>query len=243
MSNKESQGSASWRRWITPRRVGEALGAAALLTVSPRQLARAVRRAFRSAAERRREEETRREVQVRMGQARIRRLLAKQRALEKRLLTLAKRALSLGDEARFRQLGQQILALRQSNRQWERYLLTLDMLAARRDQAQATAEMVAAVKAVSDSLAASAEGMDMTALQEQLARGMAQAATLEERTAVLLETVDAALASEAPPDEEALQALQADLTADIVNAESSAFDPDLEADLQRMRAELEGKGQ
>ncbi len=241
MSNKPSREvkKGFWREVLSPRRVGQALGAAALVAINPRALARAVRRAFRSAAERRQEEETRRDVQVRLGRTRIRRHLARQRTLEQRLLNLAKRALALGDEARFRQIGKQILWTRQNIQRWERYLLALEMLEARRDQARASVEMMDAVRTISASLESLSKPEDVATLQQEMEKGLAQAASLEERTEVLLEAMDAALESDAPLADDQLEGLQSDLTEAVMQEEQAAFSPDMEADLQRIRDELE----
>ena len=243
MSNNTSREMKQgfWRTILHPRRIAQALGAAVLVAVNPRQLARAVRRLFRSASEKRQEEETRRTVQIRMGRVRIRRLIAQQRTLEKRLLDLAKRAVALGDEARFRQLGKQVLQVRQNIRRWERYLLTLEMLEARRDQARASVELVEAVKAINASLESLTAPEDITALQQSLEKSLAQAATVEERTEVMLEAMDAALDAEMPLDETSLADLQQTLTDEVIRDEQATFDPEIEEELRRIRADLEQK--
>ena len=228
------------REVLTPQRVGQALLAALLVAIDPRKLARFVRRLFWSPEARRREAELRQDVQVRMGHARIRRHLAHMRTLEKRLLHLAKRALALGDEDRFRQLGLQVLWTRRNIQQWERYLLTLEMLEVRRDQARVAAALMEAVKALGDSLTALAGSQTILEMQQTLERGLAQAATMEERTALMLEALDDALSAHIPADEQALTALQQQLTEDIIREERKAFDPEMEAELQRLREELGG---
>ena len=83
-----------------------------------------------------------------MGKTRLQRHLNKQKKMASRLKALAKRALSINDEARFNQVGRQLLWTRQDIRRWEQYLLSLEILEARRDQVRASSDLIEAIKGV-----------------------------------------------------------------------------------------------
>jgi hypothetical protein len=194
---------------------------------------------FQSAEERRQEEELNREVKVRLGKAHLRRHLAHQKDMLNRLTALAKRALTLNDEPRFRQVGRQLLWTKKDIQRWEQYLLTLEVLEARRDQAKASVELVQSVKAMSESLADLSSPQQIGDLQRQLEEGLARASGLEERMEVMMEVMDSALSADMPVDEESLSVLETGLIDEITSQEAAAFDREIEDGLQKIRSELE----
>ena len=205
----------------------------------PDKLARTVKKLFRTAEEKRQEAELNRDVQVRMGRARLQRHIQNQKKMALKLLALAKRALALNDEARFRQIGRQLLWTQQDLQRWEQYLLSLELLQARRDQSRASLELLNAIKAMSESMNAMAGSQNVGELQRELEQGLARAANLDERMALMMEMMDSTLAADTQVDESALDGLQANLTEEVVSEETSAFDRNIEEGLQRIRKQLE----
>lgn len=205
----------------------------------PEKMARAVKKLFRTAEEKRQEAELNRDVQVRMGRARLQRHIQNQKKMALKLRSLAKRALALNDEARFRQIGRQLIWTQQDMQRWEQYLLSLELLQARRDQSRASVELLNAIKAMSESMSAMAGPQNVAELQRELEQGLARAGNLDERMAMMMEMMDATLAADVQVDEGALEGLQTHLTNEVVRAETSSFDQEIEAGLRRIRKQLE----
>lgn len=205
----------------------------------PEKVARAVKKLFRTAEEKRQEAELNRDVQVRMGRARLQRHIQNQKKMALKLRSLAKRALALNDEARFRQIGRQLLWTQQDMQRWEQYLLSLELLQARRDQSRASVELLNAIKAMSESMSAMAGPQNVAELQRELEQSLARAGNLDERMAMMMEMMDATLAADVQVDEGALEGLQTHLTNEVVRAETSSFDQEIEAGLRRIRKQLE----
>jgi len=204
----------------------------------PKKVANFIGTLFRSQDERQRERENRRDVQVKMARARMRRFLAQQSEMVTRLTALARRSLALGDEARFRQVGKQLLWTRGQIQRWEKFQLSLDLLEARRDQARASVELIQAVKTMGESLADLAEPGQVGQLQNELEKSLANASTMEERLDVMMNMMDTTLAADMPVDESALESLKEKLGGEVAGEETVAFDHEIEEGLQKIREEL-----
>lgn len=207
----------------------------------PKKVADVLKKTFRSAEERRQEAELERQVQFRMGKTRLQRHIAKQKKMASRLNNLAKRALSLNDEARFRQVGRQLIWTRQDIQRWEQYLLSLEILEARRDQSQASVDLLQSIKALSESLGEMAGPQDVAALQQELESGLARAASLEERMGVVMEVMDTTLSAEIQVDEDALEGLESRLAEEVASQEAVTFNSQIEEGLRKIRQELENQ--
>ena len=207
----------------------------------PKKVARVLNRTlFKSKEERREEDERIRDVQVRVARTQIRRHIQKQKEMEGRLKALAKRALSLGEENRFKQVGRQLLWTEKDVLRWEKYLLTLEILQARRDQARASIELLSAVKVMSESLNLIAEPQKVGELQLEIEQGLAKASSLEDRMAVMMEMMDETLSSDLMVDDESLSGLEDRLGSELAGEEAAAFDREIEEGLRKIRDELQG---
>jgi myosin heavy subunit len=208
----------------------------------PKKVARALKRTvLKSKAERQREAEIERDVQVRMAKTRIRQHISRQEELIRRFKGLAKKALSLNDEARFRQAGKQMLTAQKDIQRWEKYLLSLEMLEARREQVRASVELMQAVRAMSESLEDMAQPGKLGELQMDLEKGLANAASLDERMELMMGMMDSALQVEGGANEDDLAGLEASLLDEIAAQEASAFDAGIESGLAHIRQELKDK--
>ena len=205
----------------------------------PKKVARLIKKAFRSAEERRKEAEFDRDVQVRMGKTRLKRHIAKQKQMSLQLRRLAKRALEINDQARFRQAGRQLLWTQRDLGRWEKYLLSLELLEARRDQVKASVELIQSIKAMSESLNELAEPQRIGELQRELEEGLARASNLEERMAVMLDVMDETLSADMLTEEEGLLGLETALSDEVAGEEAGAFDRQIEEGLRQIRKELE----
>jgi len=212
------------------------------LLPDPKKVANFLNRTlFKPAEQRRQEEETNRQVKIRLGMTRIRRHLSRQRDLRARLLALAKRALALNDQERFRQIGHQILQIETNLVRWEKFLLSLEVLEAQNDRLRATVDVIETLQTLSESLAETGQSERMAQLQMDLEANLARAASVEERLEAMMETIDGALTGDVRADEGALQQLERELSEQIAQEEARAFDPQIEQSLQKIRQELKAK--
>jgi hypothetical protein len=208
----------------------------------PEDVAKFLKRTvLKSKKQRAREVEFERDVQVRTAKGRIQQHINRQKEMVLRYKALARKALSLNDEVRFRQAGAQMLAAQQAITTWEKYLLSFELLESRREQVQATAELLNALRAMGESMESLAEPVMVDELQTQLERGLAQASSLDERMQVMMGLVDSALQSGVPLESEALGALEDSLLSEIQEQEAAEFDPEIEDALSEIRKTLEDK--
>lgn len=207
---------------------------------TPKKVADVIRKTFfQSPDEKRQEAELNRDVKIRMGMTRTRRHISKQKEMVLRLTGLAKQALKINDDAHFRLIGKQLLQTQQDIQRWEKYVLSLEMLSARRDQVKASVEILQAVKAMSESLTELAGPQQLTDLHLELEKGLAQAGTLDERLELMMEMMDSAVGKESLVDESALKDLEASLSEKVAGEESSTFEKQIEDGLRSIRKELE----
>ncbi len=183
---------------------------------------------------RRRQKEMERSFQVRQGKLRIQHYIDKQRQMERRLLVLGKRALHLGDEKQFYQIGKQVLWTRDDINRWERYLLSLEMVEARRDQVQMTGEFFGSLQAVSASLLAGSKPADLVKVQGQLERGIAQAQDLEQRLDMFMEMAEVSIYPPERSDRYELEDLQGEIRTDLENL----YGTDMDERLLALRSEM-----
>ncbi len=196
------------------------------------------RRTWMSAEERLEEDEINRDVRVKMGKNRLRKHINNQHQMEKKLTELARRAIELEDDGRFRQLGRQLLFTRQDVIRWERYLLTLEMVEARREQAKSSVELLRTVQAMSESMMDLANPQQAAEMQRQLQVGLARAESLDERMSIMMDMMDSTLEEGTPEEEQSLSELEKSLTEQITQQESAAFDREIEEGLRKIRDEL-----
>jgi len=190
--------------------------------------------------ERRRTKEIERDLQARRGKAQIKRHVAKQQGMLKRLWELGKRSLQLGDTARFKQIGMLYLQTQSDITRWERYLLSLEVVEARRDQARAATEFLGSLQAMSQSMLATASPKDMAQTQRDLELGLARAQDLEERLSLIMEMTDETMLTgdlDLSFDEQFRELEQA-MTAEASHEEGATFDTQIEAGLLKIAEEM-----
>lgn len=207
----------------------------------PKDVAKGIKYLFRSKEEKQNAIEMERDVQLRQGKSRIRSHINHQKEMIPKLRGLAKRALSMGDEGRFQQIGKQVIWTENDIVRWEKYALTLEMLEARRDQVRASSDLIHTVKIMTDSMTELAGTEQVSKLQEQLDRSLAQTESMDDRINVMMDMMDSTLSAGIPADESALEKLRESLGEEIVTQESAQFDKDIELGLEKIRKQLENE--
>lgn len=205
----------------------------------PKKVAKKIDNLFKSKEEKLAERELNRDAQLKVSKSRIRKHISNQRDMVRKLTVLAKRALSLNDEGRFRQVGKQLIWARNDILRWEKYLLSLEMFEARREQAKASTEMLNAVKTVSESLSDVIPAQDNVEMARELQKGLEKASSLDERMEMMMEVMDATMEAGMSSDPTSLDGLRETLTDDIVREEAAQFDQEIEDQLRSIREELE----
>jgi hypothetical protein len=209
---------------------------------TPKKVADTIKKAlFQTPEERREETEVKRDVKVRMGMTRVRRHIAHQKDMLNRLAAIARQAIRINDQARFRQAGKQLLWTRQDILRWDKYLLSLEMLEARRDQVRSSVDILEAVKAMSESLVDMAGPEQLASLQLELEKGLARAGSLDERMQVMMEVMDSTLDADTQVDADALAELESSLSENVATEEKAGFDGEIEEGLRDIRRELEAE--
>ena len=207
---------------------------------TPKKVADTIKKKlFQSPEEKLQEAEVNRDVQIRMGETRVRRHIAHQKDMVHRLTGIARQALKINDEARFRQVGKQLLWTQQDVNRWEKYLLSLELLEARRDQVKSSVEMLKAVKAMGESLADLTSPEQITSLQVEMEKALARATSLDERMEIMMEAMDTTLGADVQVDEGALEKLQASLSEGVSGEEAAEFDSQIQTGLREIRRQLE----
>jgi hypothetical protein len=205
----------------------------------PKDVAKGIKYLFRSKEEKQNAVEMERDVQLRQGKNRIRTHIAHQHEMIPKLRALAKRAVAMGDEARFQQIGKQLIWTENDIVRWDKYSLSLDMMEAKRDQVRASADLIHTVKVMTDSMSDLTGTEQVSQLQQQLDRSLAQADSMDERINIMMDAMDSTLAEGIPTDENALEKLRESLGDEIATQESAQFDKEIESGLDRIRKQIE----
>jgi len=207
----------------------------------PKSVAKGIKYIFRSKEEKQNAVEQERDVQLRQGRNRIRSHITHQQEMIPKLRALAKRALAMGDESRFKQIGKQLIWTENDITRWEKYSLTLDIMEARRDQVRASADLIHTVKIMTDTMTELSGTEQVGKLQQQLDRSLAQTQSMDERINIMMDMMDSTLADGLPSDESEIEKLRESLGDEIVAQESSQFDKEIESGLDKIRKQLENE--
>src|ERR1035437_1144101 len=102
------------------------------------------------------------------GYIRINQNIKKQRNMSQKLWELAKRALTLGDQQQFKQLGKRYLLTIADINHKERYLVMLQSLEAQLDQAHLGVEFMEAIKGLTGTVTELTSPQNMVAMQREV---------------------------------------------------------------------------
>lgn len=188
--------------------------------------------------QRRQKQQFEREIQVRQGKKRIRKHIEKQRGAERRLWQLGKRALQLHDHVQFGKIGKQILWTQKDVERWERYLLNMETMEARRDQVQTSADFMQTIQALSQSMLVGADPRTLAQTQRDMEMGLARAESLNERLDMFMGMADDMLYSVDLSDIDELRGIEEAIEREAVGEEVGDWDAEIAAGLERIRAQM-----
>jgi hypothetical protein len=189
-------------------------------------------------AERQQKKEYERDFQVRQGKKRIQRYIDQQRQMEQKLWALGKQALKLGDNAQFQMVGKQIIWTQNDITRWQRYLLSLETLEARRDQARMTGDFMQSLKAMSESLLVGIDSASLVDIEKNIDAGLERVKDLEDRMDLFMEMAEYTLVDIDRADRHRLNDLQSAMRQEAELDEANSFDAQIAAGLEKIRREM-----
>ena len=119
-------------------------------------------------------------LKFRQGKSRITRFVQQAQQAAQRYWSLSKQAYQLGDQEQFRQLATGYVRTRESINRWERYLIKLDALELRRNEAASTGEFLKSVEAMTGSILRGANPEDISRMQMDLEKAILKTDALEQ---------------------------------------------------------------
>lgn len=136
-----------------------------------------------------------REQKLRSGQIRINANIRREEAIAERVLKLARRALALGDEAQFKQLGRRYVMLLDDINKKKRYVVSLEALSAQIDQGHAAVDFMTAMRDVVGSVTGLGDPANLAMLQRQADEGLNTAQSMSDRLDAMMDLAASNLSS------------------------------------------------
>ena len=187
------------------------------------------------------EKELERTIESRRGKKTIQRYIKKQKDMLPKLWQMGQEALRLEDEHQFQQTMVQYLWTEQQVTRWERYLLTFDMVEARRDQAHSTKEFLSALQAMGRSMIANADPKDVAQMQKDLQMGLARAEAMEDRMNIIMEMTDDYVYELEETDEGAMAELRTAMQGEAAG-EADGLDQRIGERMKQIEAQMRKEG-
>ncbi len=188
--------------------------------------------------QRQQKDEYERDFQVRQGKKRIQRYIDQQKQTEQKLWALGKQALKLGDDAQFQMIGKQIIWAQNDVNRWQRYLLSLETLEVRRDQARMTGDFMQSLKAMSESLLVGINSESLVDIEKNIDAGLTRVKDLEERMDMFMEMAEYTFIDIDRADRHKLNEMQANMRREAEMDEANTFDVQIAAGLDKIRREM-----
>jgi len=178
------------------------------------------------------------DLQVRQSKARIQRFIRQVRSVQKRYWDLGKLALRLGDREQFTQLASALVRARDQANYWERYLLQLETLSARREEVAATGEFIKGISALTTSILRGASPEQIAAMQGKLEQALVRADALQELLAVALDGSADRVFGVNGVDEQGLDALAGQMTAESQRDDGASYDERIAQSLKQIEDQM-----
>lgn len=191
---------------------------------------------------RRQTREIQRELQFRKGKARVNSYIQKCQQNRKKYWELGKKALRLGDKRQFQQIARAYQwTLEQVNR-WERYLLQLETVSARKDQVKATGAFIGSMKAMSKTMMAGASPREIAKMQVNLEKALTRAETLDETLSLVMDASSETIFTSDELSEEKIGEIEKAMAGEAVHEEgegvSEKADAGIDEGLKKIEEEM-----
>jgi hypothetical protein len=189
-------------------------------------------------ARRREAKEIERRVRFKQGKSKIEGYIKKLKASESKLLELGKRAHRLSDKEQFSHIAQAILWTQEQKNRWDRYLLQMETMEARRDQVQATGSFVSSMTALTKSMLVGVSPAKLAEIQMDMERALAKADSLEEVMAVMMDATAESVFGSEEATEEKIAELGKLMSEEAAQDESEGFDGRIADGLKAIEGEM-----
>ncbi len=188
----------------------------------------------------RRERDLDRELEIRRGINLLRKTIRDLERSEKGYLEKARRAKQLGDSSQYEFLKQTIKRTAAQRLLIERQLLNVETARQLKQQAEAHAQFASAMGAISAGIGEFFGRTDLKKTQEEFARALDQARTMEERMEIFLDLTGQAMGENAAAGSEPVTDEEIDRMVDarIESEESPQLDEEIKKGLSEIRREL-----
>jgi hypothetical protein len=119
-------------------------------------------------------------LRFKQGLNRIYAYIERLRQSQQRLWELGQRSSGLGDEAQFKNIARGYLAIKAEISRWDRYLITAQTHALKRDQVRMTRDFLGSMSSISHAMMPAAEPEDLLKMQVEIEKALGDTHRLEE---------------------------------------------------------------
>jgi hypothetical protein len=186
------------------------------------------------------EKELERQIRMKQFMTKIRREIADCDKKVKTYIQYAKRAKQIGDPSSLATSKSGLKQVLVAKRLRERQLLHLEIAMTIRDQAEADVNFARAMKEVSVAITELVQSVNMTEIQMQYERAMAQSETLKEQSESFIETASQTVQDRETGSEQVVTDSEIDklIEEEAARSEADTFDKNIEKGLKDIEKEL-----
>jgi len=129
-------------------------------------------------------------LRFKQGLNRIQAYIEKLRQSQQRLLGLGQRSSGLGDESQVKNIARSYLAIKAEISRWDRYLITAQTHAFKRDQVRLTKDFLGSISSISNAMMPAAEPEDLLKMQVEIEKALGATNRLEENLEISFESLE-----------------------------------------------------
>jgi hypothetical protein len=138
-------------------------------------------------------------LRFKQGMARIHAYTERLRQSQERLWELGRRSAGLGDDSQFKNIARSYLAVKAEISRWDRYLITVQTHALKRDQVRMTRDFLGSISSISHAMMPAAQPEELLKMQVEIEKALGQPTIVADFvTAESLSEVEKAMAQGLP---------------------------------------------
>jgi len=119
-------------------------------------------------------------LRFKQGMARIHAYTERLRQSQERLWELGRRSAGLGDDSQFKNIARSYLAVKAEISRWDRYLITVQTHALKRDQVRMTRDFLGSISSISHAMMPAAQPEELLKMQVEIEKALGDTNRLEE---------------------------------------------------------------
>ena len=129
-------------------------------------------------------------LRFKQGLNRISAYIEKLRQSQQRLWDLGQRSSCLGDESQVKNIARSYLAIKAEISRWDRYLITAQTHALKRDQVRMTKDFLGSISSISNAMMPAAGPEDLLKMQIEIEKALGDTNRLEENMEISFESLE-----------------------------------------------------